>query len=529
MRKLLLLFLVLSLIYLPESCKPQNKAASTESSESDFHPDINYRSHLPFDSTRVAPFFKSFPELAKYEKDVVSIYRKYKYNHIWFDKNGVIEFANSLNSKITLMEAEGVSLKFPYEAKIDGIFIDEIENTLNQTDTELMLSCLFLFYAEKVYKGIGEETTTAIGWLLPRKQISYSDILDSYLTDPNLIEKDERTLLPQYYKLRECLLKYREIEKQGGWKSIDVDSKVKVYKPGDTAKVILQIRERLFLTGELPQDNKSNQYDTELLTAVKKYQMHNGFKPDSRISQRHIAAMNVTVGECIKKIMVNMERFRWVEPELAKAKELIMVNIPSYNLKLMREGNIEFESPVVVGKVMNKTVIFSGKISYIVFSPYWNLPQSIINKEVKPGIAKNPNYLEAHNMEWNNGQVRQKPGKNNSLGLVKFIFPNSNDIYLHDTPSKSLFERESRAFSHGCVRVGKPKELAWEILKNDENWTPKKIEAAMNAGKESSYTLKNKVPVYIGYFTAWVDQNGELNFYEDVYKNDARLANIIMN
>jgi murein L,D-transpeptidase YcbB/YkuD len=193
-----------------------------------------------------------------------------------------------------------------------------------------------------------------------------------------------------------------------------------------------------------------------------------------------------------------------------------------------RDGKIDFQSPVVVGTTMNKTVIFSGKMSYIVFSPYWNLPQSIIEKEVKPGIAKNRNYLANHNMEWNRGQVRQKPGVKNSLGLVKFMFPNSNNIYLHDTPSKSLFAKETRAFSHGCIRVGKPRDLALAILKNDKNWTPEKIDAAMHAGKENTYVLKNKIPVYIGYFTAWVDDKGEINFYDDVYQRDERLSNLIL-
>jgi murein L,D-transpeptidase YcbB/YkuD len=142
-------------------------------------------------------------------------------------------------------------------------------------------------------------------------------------------------------------------------------------------------------------------------------------------------------------------------------------------------------------------------------------------------MAKNKNYLAQHNMEWNNGNVRQKPGKNNSLGLVKFIFPNSNNIYLHDTPSKSLFENETRAYSHGCVRVGKARDLASTILKEDKNWTPTKIDAAMNLGRENAYVLKNKIPVYIGYFTAWVNENGELNFFQDIYERDDRLAKLL--
>jgi murein L,D-transpeptidase YcbB/YkuD len=348
------------------------------------------------------------------------------------------------------------------------------------------------------------------------------------LLNPELLARNEQTLFRQYYKLRDVLQKYREIEKNGGWNPIDLDPKLKWYKPGDTAHAIQQIRERLFVTGDLKNNNKSNRYDAELVAAVKKYQLRNGYNPDSLILPKHINQMNVPIGERIKQIMVNMERCRWISPDIVKAKEFIVVNIPSYKLNLYRDGKSDFESPVVVGAVMTKTVIFSGTMSYIVFSPYWNVPQSIINKDVKPGMKKNKNYLANHNMEWNNGQVRQKPGKNNSLGLVKFMFPNSHNIYLHDTPSKSLFGKDSRAFSHGCVRVGRPRDLAVTLLKDDPNWTPEKIDKAMNAGKETSYSLKHKVPVYIGYFTAWVNENGEINFYEDIYDRDQRLAEIML-
>jgi murein L,D-transpeptidase YcbB/YkuD len=223
-----------------------------------------------------------------------------------------------------------------------------------------------------------------------------------------------------------------------------------------------------------------------------------------------------------------MERCRWIPPEFSMSKVYIVVNIPSFKLTMVRNGKIELEFPVIVGDNLTKTVIFSGMMSYIVFSPYWNLPQSIIEDEVKPGIEKNKNYLIMHDMEWNNGKVRQKPGKNNSLGLVKFIFPNSDDIYMHDTPAKSLFAKESRAFSHGCIRVGKPRALAVAILKDDPTWTPEKIDAAMHSGEEYTYKLKNKIPVYIGYLTAWVDGKGEISFYEDIYNRDERLAKLLI-
>jgi murein L,D-transpeptidase YcbB/YkuD len=509
-----------------ESCKRKGKR--NKDADIRLHGSINQHSNLPFDSAQVAPFFTTYPELKRYETDVLAIYRQYKFNHIWFDKKGIVEFGNSLYSKVNDIDEEGISTSFPYKGKIDFIFNDESAGTLNAVETELMLTNLYLYYAHKVYKGLDDTTSEAMGWLLPRKQVSYARLLDSIMTEEQLPNEEGKVLFGQYYKLREVLKRYREMEKKGGWKPIDLDAGLKSYKPGDTANAIRQIRERLFVSGDLKQNTGSNGYDPDLVAAVNRFQLHNGFKSDSLILPRHIREMNVPIAEIIKKIVVNMERCRWISPEIYNAKTFIVVNIPSYNLSLLREGKTEFESPVVVGASMTKTVIFGGKMSYLVFSPYWNLPKSIIEKEVKPGMAKNKNYLESHNMEWNNGQVRQKPGKNNSLGLVKFIFPNSNDIYFHDTPAKSLFKKENRAFSHGCVRVARARDLAITILKDDSTWTTKKIDAAMKAGKERICPLKNKIPVYIGYFTAWVDEQGEANFYKDVYERDESLAKLLI-
>jgi murein L,D-transpeptidase YcbB/YkuD len=510
------------------SCKFSKNRQSGKKADDHLHGAINHRSNLPFDSNLVFSFYRSYPELNKYQPDVLEVYRKHKFTQIWYDLKGVVEFGQTLYSKTRELESEGVSSIFPYQEKIEGVFENDKENTLSQTETELMLTNLYLFYAEKVYKGLSDSSTTAMGWLLPRKEVSYTALLDSVMNDPQLINRDDSVLFGQYYKLRDMLQQYREIEKKGGWNTIDPDPKFKACKPGDSGNIILQVRNRLFITGDVKQNSKSNLYDAELVEAVKNYQIRNGNNPGENILPEHIREMNVPVGERIKTIMVNMERCRWISPEFATAKEYIVVNIPSFRLNLVRNGKPELESPVIVGKNVTKTVIFSGMLSYIVFSPYWNLPQSIINKEVKPGMKKNKNYLESHNMEWNNGQVRQKPGKNNSLGLVKFIFPNSNDIYMHDTPAKSLFAQESRAFSHGCIRVGKPRDLAIAIMKDDPGWTPERIDAAMHAGKENTYVLKKKIPVYIGYLTAWVDQQGRINFYKDIYNRDERLAELLI-
>jgi murein L,D-transpeptidase YcbB/YkuD len=333
--------------------------------------------------------------------------------------------------------------------------------------------------------------------------------------------------LGQYYRLKEALQKYRKIQKDNSWNPIIPDSSTAALKLGDSSQTIAQIRHRLFILEDIAADSKSAVYDDVLAAGILKYQKRNGIQENKSITQKVITSLNIPMEDRIKTITVNMERCRWIDVDADKARELIVVNIPSYRLTYFKEGKPVLTSNVVVGKDMNKTVIFSADMRYIVFSPYWNVPASIIKKEIKPGMAKNKNYLAQHNMEWNNGTVRQKPGPKNSLGLVKFLFPNSNSIYLHDTPSKNLFNEEKRAFSHGCIRVAKPVELANEILKDDTNWTPEKIDAAMHKGKETWHTLKNKIPVYIGYFTAWVDDEGVIHFYDDVYQRDDRLATML--
>ena len=528
MRKLFPLFIFLTALLVIVSCIQKQQTAHKAELDSDLQGTINRFGKTTFDSTLISSFFQTYPELARYEDEVNVIYRGYQFHHIWFDENGVIEFANSLYSKVKGIATEGVYNVFPYPEKIEGIFVDDIENSLNETEMEFMITSMFLFYAENVYKGIDDKIAAATEWLLPKKQVSYENLLDTVMQNTGLLTKNDSVLFIQYYKLRDVLKQYRDIQISGGWDTIAIDPKIKAYKPGDTAIAIVQIRERLHKTGDIAESNNSNKFDDELLAAVNNYQKRNGKGETKTITPQLIKLMNVPVSEYIKKIVVNMERWRWISPEIANAREYIFVNIPSYTLILNRDGKRAFESPVVVGKTMSKTVVFSGNMSFVVFSPYWNVPPSILNNEILPGIKKDKNYLAKHNMEWNNGQVRQKPGKNNSLGRVKFIFPNSNNIYLHDTPLKSLFGRDSRASSHGCVRVGKPRDLAIEVLKNDPEWTPEKIDAAMNAGTEKWVTLKSKIPVHIGYFTAWVNELGEIYFYEDIYNRDDQLFEILI-
>lgn len=221
-----------------------------------------------------------------------------------------------------------------------------------------------------------------------------------------------------------------------------------------------------------------------------------------------------------------MERTRWLPIDVRG--RYLAVNIPEFVLHAYYDDSLLWNMNVVVGKDVNKTVIFAGKISEIVFSPYWNVPPGILKKEVLPGIQKDKTYLEKHHMEMFGGTVRQKPGPWNSLGAVKFLFPNSHSIYLHDTPSKNLFQESKRAFSHGCIRVAEPQRLAMYLLNDNTSYTEEKIVQAMNSGKEQFAVVKDPMPVFITYFTAWVDRQGQLNFREDIYNRDRELADLLM-
>jgi murein L,D-transpeptidase YcbB/YkuD len=243
--------------------------------------------------------------------------------------------------------------------------------------------------------------------------------------------------------------------------------------------------------------------------------------------------MNVPVINRIRLLLLNMGRMQWMVQE--PQGQMIVVNIPEFILHVKEGKNEVFNMPVVVGKEGHSTMMFTGNLNQVVFSPYWNVPPSIVKNEIMPAMAKNPNYLASHNMESTGNEgglpvIRQLPGPQNSLGKVKFLFPNSFNIYFHDTPAKSLFEKDKRAYSHGCIRLSDPVKMANYLLQGQPEWTPEKIDEAMNSGNEKYVKLKKPVPVLITYYTAWVDEAGALHFADDIYGHDeAAMAKMFAN
>ncbi|MDR7370833.1 L,D-transpeptidase family protein [Flavobacterium aquidurense] len=473
-------------------------------------------------------FFKRYTDLKQYQNEVISLYKNRSYGTIWYENGKITELGKVLYTKISASQ-EGVKIEIPYRTAIDQIFNLKATERPSKSDSDMLLSAAYIIYVKNAFTGVNAETVKKSGWLLPKQKIAQktaNDTLTAAVASKPVAE-NKVVKFDQYNKLQSALKKYKKIEQDNTWTPITVETPYKDIRPDAKSVTIAQIRNRLFVMGDLQNDSKSDFYDQELMDGVMKYKLRNGLKPNYIISEANIKDLNEPIQEKIKKITINMERCKEIYPTLLTDTEYIMVNIPSFELVYVKNGKIELVSKVFVGAPLTKTTIFNGNIEKVVFSPYWTVPQSIVDNELKMKIASDPNYLAEHNMEMVNGQVRQKPGIENSLGLVKFIFPNPDDIYMHDTPAKTLFDFEQRTFSHGCINVSKAKELAIAMLQDYPEWTADRIDKAMDGSAETTFKLPNKVPIYITYFTTWVKESGEVSFFQDVYDRDGDLNEIL--
>ena len=287
----------------------------------------------------------------------------------------------------------------------------------------------------------------------------------------------------------------------------------------------------------------------DLPAAVKSFQELHSIAATGVVDDKTLAALNVPLDWRIQQVAINLQRWRWMPDDLGERH--FFVNIPYYHLVARESGKPVMDIRVVVGKPGNNTPIFSEDMETVVFSPYWNIPDTIAENETAPAVARDPNYLarqgieilrvsasgtatlNASEVDWDNPEAvkglvfRQRPGDGNALGHVKFLFPNPHNVYLHDTPADALFAKPGRAFSHGCIRVEEPEALAKYVLKGYPEWDDEAIFAAMRSGVEKHVKMKTKIPVHIAYFTAWVDENGGLHFQPDIYGYDRDSENYL--
>jgi L,D-transpeptidase YcbB len=408
------------------------------------------------------------------------------------------------------------------------------------------LTYLYMKYSSDLADGLSDLAHADPRWQIKAEKFDLAGRLEKAL-DTNTVNQSLTELLPenpQYRALRKVLADYKALAARPAWPVVPSPLKL---KPRARSTQVGLLAQRLAAsgdyTGRVPAQNEAATYGPELQEAVRRFQRRHGLADDGIVTPAVVAEMNVPLSKRIEQIQLNLERWRWLPRDLGS--RYILVNIPEYRLEVWEGDHVALTMRVVVGKQDTPTPIFNDEMTYLVFSPYWNVPPDIAKGETLPEILKDPGFLQRTNMEVvdASGKVvgpstidladptqyrfRQRPGDGNSLGLVKFMFPNQYNVYLHDTPTDSLFARARRSFSHGCVRIEQPLALAEYVLRDRPDWTKERIEAAMQALEERTVKLRTPIPVYFGYWTARVSGDGLMQFRKDVYGIDARLTTML--
>lgn len=430
------------------------------------------------------------------------------------------------------------------ETMLDGLDADPSAEQLAALD--LLLTDAFLVLGSHFANGRINPATIDPEWQIRRHNGNVLQSLRLALAN-NTIEEELRAMLPSnqiYAGLRQALTRYRELAAKGDWPRVPDGPKLQV---GDTSERIIALRRRLAAENEnVPTTEQESYFDEKLAAVVRRFQSRHGLDPDAVVGRNTLAALNVPVSERAHQIELNLERWRWLPKDLGNRH--IIVNIAAFELILVENNVPVLPMRVVVGKPYRRTPVFSGTLSSLVLNPTWEVPVSIASKDLLPKIKKDSHFLAANGYRlfrgWNSGssevdpatvnwhavrdntfpfRLRQDPGPLNALGRVKFLFPNPHDVYLHDTPSRSLFRKDMRTFSSGCIRLEKPLELAMQLLRGTPLAERESLDAALATGKTQTIRLTEKVQVHLLYWTAWVADDGIVHFRHDIYDRDLLL------
>ena len=457
-------------------------------------------------------------------------------------------------------------------------------DALDLAELELLLSNSFLTYTHDLHCGRVRAEQINLELLSGERPVNLPKLLVTAVETDQVQETLEGLLpkYPMYAMLRISLKEYREIAAKGGWQPVAYGDK---FKKGARGQRVLALSKRLKVTGELDSSIPGSEvFDDSLDQAVRKYQQRNGLYVDGVVGKSTIEALNVPVEERISQIELTMERWRLLPQYLGN--RYILVNIANYHLYGVENNNDTINMRIVVGKPQWNTPMFSEEMTHLIINPYWNIPPSIFKDDIAPKIMEDSEYLSKQNMDAvgleapekivveeaevvevvenveatevtdgdNTGEqelseveiqnkkaqeeyiakvlsgkyrLRQNPGPGNALGRIKFLFPNKHSVYLHDTPNRGFFKKAQRNFSHGCIRVEKPLELAEFVLSSNPSWTQNTIQSSINKMKTKTVHLDESITVYILYFTTWVDNEGYVNFHKDIYGLDKTLYNAL--
>ena len=515
-------------------------------------PEVSQIIQATVESQTLPVSIKKEKERARAWEVMHRFYQNRQFKPAWLTAEKPRPQAQELLKAIDASAAEGLDPR-RYQKERLASLLHEVEELKSYDDpaaqrllayTDMHLTYTFLTLASHLATGRQQPETLRIDWYTKPRSVDLDARLEKSLADAGNLDDALRTLRPPedgYKPLINALARYRQIAAQGGWQEIAPAEKL---VPGSRSESVGRLKARLRAEGDLvetpqsagtaspgaPSSGRLNDeeyiFDESVTAAVARFQKRYGLEVTGKVDKDTLAEMDVPVADRIRQIEINLERWRWMPSDFGE--RYIRVNIPEFKMALINHGKPELEMRVVVGKAQqSRTPVFSDKMTYLELNPAWNIPPGIAEEEILPKVANDPGYLASHNMEMvqegSHTRIRQRPGPDNPLGQVKFMFPNEFDIYLHDTPADHLFAEAERDFSHGCIRLERPMDLAHVLLK-DSDWTPDKLQAALASGEQKTITLPHPLPVHLLYFTAWVDKDGTVEFRRDVYGHDAKLA-----
>ena len=412
-------------------------------------------------------------------------------------------------------------------------------------DLDLLLTDAFLLYGSHLLTGHVDPETIQAEWFIKRREADLVELLESALQENRIAValEDVRPQSPGYARLKQVLLDYQDIMKRGGWPRVPSGP---IIQKGFSGVNVAALRSRLIASLDLDESAEGDHYvfDEVLERAVQRFQKRHGLKADGIVGPATLAVLNVPVEDRVRQIKVNMERWRWLPRDFGG--RYILVNIADFECEVIEEDQIAMTMRAVVGTRYRRTPVFTGRMTYMKFNPYWNIPPGIAREDILPFIREDPQYLvkekirifqgwdanapelDPESIDWSQiteknftFKLRQDPGPSNSLGRAKFMFPNKFDVYLHDTPGRWLFNETKRSFSSGCIRIEKPIELAEYLLGGDVEWNRDKILAAINSSKTQIVWIPKPIAIHILYWTAWVDGDGTIHFRDDIYERDS--------
>jgi len=511
---------------------------------------LNIRLHI--EAAGEPPRIKIDDELIYSSVVLPRFYEQRAYMPAWSSDSGFSLQIASLITAISGAEGQCFMPDDYHLKKITAIMVEINKNYAGRqsfnaamlAELDLLLTDAFLIYSAHLLEGRTNPETKCPEWNAQCEEADLATILQTALTS-GTIEKALNDLLPRepnYFSLCRKRREYLAIISKGGWPVIPNGPDLKT---GDYDDRIPAIRERLTIVGDQPRKKIKEMllFDDDLEKAVRQFQKRHGLISDGEIDARTRAVMNVPVEERLRQIEVNMERWRWCQRDFGD--RYILINIANFELDVFEQDTTALSMRAIVGKPFRSTPVFSGTMTYLVFNPYWNVPKKIAVEDILPKVKKDKDHLTTNNYKvlqgWGNSELeidpstiswaalnenyfpcrlRQDPGPTNALGRIKFMFPNEYDVYIHDTPARELFSKDSRDFSSGCIRIEKPIELAEYVLNDSIKWKKKEILQVIKESKERTVSLPKPIPVHLLYWTAWVADNGQLNFRNDIYDRD---------